>query len=84
MYKAAIQRLCFFIVLLLDDHSLPILAQKSSRICDWGGSDVDGNPPDKPKAPEVEFSTKEFLYEEVKIYRQPELLWSQSFATLHA
>ena len=28
-----------------------------------------GNPPARPKAPEVEFSTKEFLYEEVKIYR---------------
>jgi len=31
-----------------------------------------GNPPDRPKAPEVEFSTKEFLHEEVKIYRQPD------------
>ena len=31
-----------------------------------------GNPPDRPKAPEVEFSTKEFLREEVKIYRQPD------------
>ena len=27
------------------------------------------NPPDRPKAPEVEFFTKEFLHEEVKIYR---------------
>ena len=32
----------------------------------------EGNPPDRPKAPEVEFSTKEFLREEVKIYRQPD------------
>jgi hypothetical protein len=31
-----------------------------------------GNPPDRPKAREVEFSTKEFLREEVKIYRQPD------------
>jgi hypothetical protein len=31
-----------------------------------------GNPPDKPKAPEVEFSKKEVLREEVKIYRQPD------------
>ena len=31
-----------------------------------------GNPPDRPKVPEVEFSTKEFLREEVKIYRQPD------------
>jgi len=31
-----------------------------------------GNPPARPKAPEVEFSTKEFLREEVKIYRQPD------------
>ena len=31
-----------------------------------------GNPPNRPKAPEVEFSTKEFLREEVKIYRQPD------------
>ncbi|MFM2049765.1 MAG: hypothetical protein RL682_256, partial [Pseudomonadota bacterium] len=30
-----------------------------------------GNPPDKPKAPEVEFFKKEVLREEVKIYRQP-------------
>ena len=30
---------------------------------------VIGNPPDRPKAPEVEFSIKEFLHEEVKIYR---------------
>jgi hypothetical protein len=29
-----------------------------------------GNPPDKPKAREVEFSNKEVLREEVKIYRQ--------------
>ena len=28
-----------------------------------------GNPPDKPKAPEVEFSKKEVLSEEVEIYR---------------
>ena len=33
---------------------------------------LDGNPPARPKAPEVEFSTKEFLREEVKIYRQPD------------
>jgi hypothetical protein len=31
-----------------------------------------GNPPDKPKVREVEFSKKEFLREEVKIYRQPD------------
>ena len=31
-----------------------------------------GNPPARPKAPEVEFSTKEFLREEVKIYGQPD------------
>ena len=31
-----------------------------------------GNPPDKPKAPEVEFSMKEVLREEVEIYRQPD------------
>jgi len=31
-----------------------------------------GNPPYRPKAPEVEFSTKEFLHEEVKIYGQPD------------
>jgi hypothetical protein len=30
-----------------------------------------GNPPDKPKAREVEFSKKEVLREEVEIYRQP-------------
>ena len=33
---------------------------------------IGGNPPARPKAPEVEFSTKEFLREEVKIYRQPD------------
>ena len=31
-----------------------------------------GNVPDGPKVPEVEFSTKEILREEVKIYRQPD------------
>ena len=31
-----------------------------------------GNPPDKPKTREVEFSKKEVLREEVKIYRQPD------------
>ena len=31
-----------------------------------------GNPPNRPKAREVEFSTKEFLHEEVKIYRRPD------------
>jgi hypothetical protein len=31
-----------------------------------------GNPPDKPMAREVEFSMKEVLREEVKIYRQPD------------
>ncbi|MDP1936670.1 MAG: hypothetical protein Q8K91_05640 [Hylemonella sp.] len=31
-----------------------------------------GNPPDKPMAPEVEFSKKEVLREEVEIYRQPD------------
>ena len=31
-----------------------------------------GNPPNRPKAREVEFSLKEFLREEVKIYRQPD------------
>lgn len=31
-----------------------------------------GNPPEKPKAPEVEFSKKEVLREEVKIYGQPD------------
>jgi hypothetical protein len=30
-----------------------------------------GNPPVNPKAPEVEFSKKEVLREEIKIYRQP-------------
>ncbi|MBK7656945.1 MAG: hypothetical protein IPJ18_19890 [Betaproteobacteria bacterium] len=30
-----------------------------------------GNPPDKPKGREVEFSKKEVLREEVEIYRQP-------------
>jgi hypothetical protein len=30
-----------------------------------------GNPPDKPKDREVEFSKKEVLREEVEIYRQP-------------
>jgi hypothetical protein len=29
---------------------------------------MEGNPTDRPKAPEVEFFTKEFLHEEVKIY----------------
>jgi len=33
---------------------------------------ADGNPPARPKAPEVEFSMKESLREEVKIYRQPD------------
>jgi hypothetical protein len=31
-----------------------------------------GNPPGKPKVREVEFSKKEVLREEVKIYRQPD------------
>ena len=31
-----------------------------------------GNPPEKPKFPEVEFSKKEVLREEVEIYRQPD------------
>ena len=31
-----------------------------------------GNPPVKPKSREVEFSKKEVLREEVKIYRQPD------------
>jgi transposase InsO family protein len=31
-----------------------------------------GNPPDKPLAPEVEFSKKEVLREEIEIYRQPD------------
>lgn len=31
-----------------------------------------GNPPDKPKTREVEFSKKEVLREEVEIYRQPD------------
>ena len=35
-------------------------------------------PPDRPKAPEVEFSTKEFLHEEVKIYRQPDHCCAQT------
>jgi hypothetical protein len=30
-----------------------------------------GNPPENPKAAEVEFSKKEVLREEVEIYRQP-------------
>jgi hypothetical protein len=34
--------------------------------------DLGGNPPDRPKAPEVEFSKKEVLHEEVEIYRQPD------------
>ena len=32
----------------------------------------EGNPPDKPKDREVEFSNKEVLREEVEIYRQPD------------
>ena len=36
------------------------------------GTISSGNPPARPKAPEVEFSTKEFLREEVKIYGQPD------------
>jgi hypothetical protein len=32
----------------------------------------DGNPPDKPKAPEAEFSRKEVLHEEFEINRQPD------------
>jgi hypothetical protein len=35
-------------------------------------TDEQGNPPNRPKAREVEFSLKEFLREEVKIYRQPD------------
>jgi hypothetical chaperone protein len=35
-------------------------------------TDYTGNPPDRPKAPEVEFSKKEVLHEEVEIYRQPD------------
>ncbi len=31
-----------------------------------------GNPPDKPKYREVEFSEKEILREEVEIYGQPD------------
>ena len=31
-----------------------------------------GNPPDKPKASEVEFSQKEVLHEAIKIYGQPD------------
>jgi len=34
-------------------------------------SKIVGNPPDKPKDREVEFSNKEVLREEVEIYRQP-------------
>lgn len=34
--------------------------------------DWSGNPPDKPKVREVEFSKKEVLREEVEIYRQPD------------
>ena len=38
----------------------------------YRASRLSGNPPDKPKVPEVEFSKKEVLREEVKIYRQPD------------
>ena len=34
--------------------------------------ELNGNPPENPKAPEVEFSMKEVLHEEVKIYGQPD------------
>lgn len=33
---------------------------------------IGGNPPDKPKVPEVEFSKKEVLHEEIEIYGQPD------------
>ena len=42
------------------------------------GAFKSGNPPDNPKAREVEFSKKEFLHEEVKIYRQPDHGCSQT------
>jgi hypothetical protein len=48
------------------------LAKAAMAILREGGVIWDGNPPDKPKVREVEFSKKEVLREEVKIYRQPD------------
>jgi len=43
-----------------------------TRLLQLFGGYSDGNPPDRPKVREVEFSKKEVLREEVKIYRQPD------------
>ena len=46
--------------------------QTQSALVDRIATVPAGNPPDKPKAPEVEFSMKEVLREEVEIYGQPD------------
>jgi hypothetical protein len=55
------------------------LTYSVATVSDWIGKGLGtspwltvGNPPDKPKAREVEFSKKEVLREEVKIYRRPD------------
>lgn len=57
-------------------HShLPPLLEMKRKLAPGRIIEIDvpnaGNPPDKPKVPEVEFSKKEVLREEVEIYRQP-------------
>jgi hypothetical protein len=34
--------------------------------------EIEGNPPEKPSAGEVEISRREFLHEEVQVFRQPD------------
>jgi hypothetical protein len=55
---------CFFKLLsnMLGEHCPSPLSRRGGLY-----QDSLGNPPDKPKAPEVEFSMKEVLREEVKI-----------------
>ena len=38
----------------------------------------DGNPPVKPSQPEVEISRREFLHEEVQVFRQPDHAGAQA------
>ncbi len=63
---------CTLSALVIKSSTAHLFHVGDTRIYRLHGQSMEGNPPDKPKVQEVEFSMKEVLREEVKIYRQPD------------